>query len=89
LGIVLEKKWRAREEGWEESEFFFFERDLDLDARPKKKKKRTFLSSFFSSPVDSISTSTNSKYWSIDHRDSTAPSAYDTKKFKAAGVKTS
>ena len=40
-------------------------------------------------PVLSISTSTNSKYWSIDHSDSTAPSAYETKKVSAAGVKTS
>lgn len=41
------------------------------------------------SPVDSMSTSTNSKYWSMDHSDSTAPSAYDTKKLRAAGVSTS
>jgi hypothetical protein len=41
------------------------------------------------SPVDSISTSTNWKYWSMDHRDSTAPSAYDTKKLSAAGVRIS
>ncbi len=40
-------------------------------------------------PVLSMSTSTNSKYWSMDHRDSTAPSAYVTKKFSAAGVKIS
>ena len=34
-------------------------------------------------------TRTNSKYWSIDHRDSTAPSAKFTKKFRAAGVRIS
>lgn len=41
------------------------------------------------SPVLSMSTSTNSKYWSMDQRDSTAPSAYVTKKFRAAGVRIS
>lgn len=40
-------------------------------------------------PVDSISTSTNWKYWSMDQRLSTAPSAYDTKKLSAAGVRIS
>ncbi len=39
-------------------------------------------------PVESMSTSTKSKYWSIDQRDSTAPSAYETKKVSAAGVRT-
>lgn len=37
----------------------------------------------------SMSTNTNSKYWSMDHSDSTAPSAYDTKKLSAAGVRIS
>jgi len=38
--------------------------------------------------VESRSTSTNSKYWSMDHSDSTAPSAYDTKNLSAAGTST-
>jgi hypothetical protein len=38
--------------------------------------------------VESMSTSTNSKYWSMDHKDSTAPSAYDTKNLSAAGTST-
>ncbi len=40
-------------------------------------------------PVDSMSTNTNWKYWSMDHKLSTAPSAYDTKKLSAAGVRIS
>lgn len=32
-------------------------------------------------------TRTNSKYWSMDQRDSTAWSLYETKKFSAAGVR--
>lgn len=40
-------------------------------------------------PVLSSSTSTNWKYWSMDHSDSTAPSAYSTKNLSAAGVKIS
>jgi len=35
------------------------------------------------------STSTNWKYWSMDHNDSTAPSAYSTKNLSAAGVRIS
>lgn len=30
----------------------------------------------------------NSKYWSMDQRDSTAWSLYETKKLRAAGVRT-
>lgn len=40
-------------------------------------------------PVLSNSTSTNWKYWSMDHKDSTAPSAYSTKNLRAAGVRIS
>lgn len=40
------------------------------------------------SPVESMRTRMNSKYWSMDQRDSTAWSLYETKKLRAAGVRT-
>ena len=45
------------------------------DKKENQKKIPKLKKEHLNSPVDSISTSTNSKYWSIDHSDSTAPSA--------------
>ena len=40
------------------------------------------------SPVEKSSTSTNSKYWSMDQSDSTASLLYPMKNLSAAGVRT-